>query len=215
MVIHHINPGANYDSNIFLVIGTRTALIDTGTGKESKRNITKIKDHLKGRDLDMIILTHLHYDHIGGLKDIQKEFGSEVLAGAGDAPYIARGDQAYTLSGWYGNDGGYSTEVTELMDGDVIDMGEHKLRVVNTPGHTSGSICLYDEVTLSLFSGDTLFARGIGRTDLPSGSTKELIRSLNKLNEIEIKMLYPGHMNVVSDGKGAVRYGLIMTGGMN
>jgi len=215
MVIHHINPGTNFDSNIFLIIGTRTALIDAGTGKESKRNIAKIKDHLNGRELDMIILTHFHFDHIGGLKDLQKEFDAEVLAGAGDAPFIANGDPEYTLSGWYSDGPAYSTEVTELMEGDVIDMGEHRLRVVNTPGHTSGSICLYDEVTLSLFSGDTLFARGIGRTDLPSGSTGELIRSLKKLSEIDIKMLYPGHMNTVSDGKGAVRYGLMMTGGMS
>jgi len=214
MVIHHINPGTNFDSNIFLVIGSKTVLIDAGTGKDSKRNISKIKDILNGRKLDMIILTHFHFDHIGGLKYLLKEFDAEVLAGAGDAPFIASGDPEYTLSGWYGDDEAYTTDVNELFDGDVIDLGEHRLRVVNTPGHTSGSICLYDEVTLSLFSGDTLFARGIGRTDLPSGSTGELIRSLKKLNDMEIKMLYPGHMNAVSDGKGAVRYGLMMTGGM-
>jgi len=214
MVIHQVNSGNTSDSNIYLVIGTRTALIDTGTGKESKRNIAKIKDLLKGKDLDMIILTHFHFDHVGGLKDLQKEFGSEAFAGAGDAPYIASGNPEYTLSWWYDDELGHA-DVTELMEGDVIDLGEHKLKVINTPGHTSGSICLFDEVTHALFSGDTLFARGIGRTDLPSGSTNELARSLKKLSEMDIGMLYPGHMNTVSDGKGAVRYGLIMIGGMN
>jgi glyoxylase-like metal-dependent hydrolase (beta-lactamase superfamily II) len=214
MVVHQVNSGMTSDSNIYLVIGSRTALIDAGTGNENKRNIVRIKELLNGRDLDLIVLTHFHYDHIGGLKDIQNEFGSEALAGAGDAPYIASGDPVYTLCGLFGDELGHS-EVTELMEGDVIDLGEHRLRVVNTPGHTCGSICLYDEATGSLFSGDTVFASGIGRTDFPSGSADELIRSLKKLSSMNIGTLYPGHMNTASDGNGAVRYGLMMMGGCN
>jgi len=212
MVVHQVNSGMTSDSNIYLVIGSRTALIDTGTGKENGRNISKIKELLNGRDLDIIVLTHFHYDHIGGLRGIQNEFGSEAFAGAGDAPFIANGDSAYTLSGWFGDELGHA-DITELMEGDVIDLGEHRLRVVNTPGHTCGSICLYDEVTNSLFSGDTVFARGIGRTDFPTGSTDELIRSLKKLSSMDIGALYPGHMNAVSDGNEAITYGLMMVGG--
>jgi len=213
MGVHQVNPGASSDSNIYLVIGSRTALIDTGTGNSSRKDIEKIKDLLKGRGLDIVILTHFHADHIGGLQDMLNEFGSEAFAGAGDAPYIKSGDPAFTFSDMYGRELG-PIEVTELMEGDTIDLGEHRLRVINTPGHTCGGICMYDEMTHALFSGDTVFARGIGRTDFPTGSAKELFNSLKKLSDIDIKTLYPGHMNTVSDGNAAIKYSLVLMGGM-
>lgn len=214
MVIRHVNPGASADSNIYLVIGSRTALIDTGTGNDSGRNIARIKNILDGRGLDMIIVTHFHFDHTGGLTDLVSEFGSEAFAGAGDAPYIKSGDAAYTLPDLFGRRA-VPAEVTELMEGDTIDLGEHRLRVINTPGHTCGGICLYDEATRSLFSGDTVFASGIGRTDFPSGSAKELARSLKKLSEMDVKTIYPGHMEIAYDGKEAIRNGLMMMGVMS
>jgi glyoxylase-like metal-dependent hydrolase (beta-lactamase superfamily II) len=211
MAVHQINSGLTSDSNIYLVIGSRTVLIDTGTGGDSRRNIARIKELLNGRDLDMIVLTHFHFDHIGGLRDLLDEFGSEAFAGAGDAPYIMNGDPSYTLSGIFGGKIG-PAEVTELMEGDAIDLGEHRLRVINTPGHTSGGICLYDERTHSLFSGDTVFSRGVGRTDFPSGSSRELVMSLRKLSGMDVGTLYPGHMDTSPDGNRAIRYGLLMMG---
>jgi len=213
MTVHQVNPGASSDSNIYLVIGNRTVLIDTGTGNASGKDIAKIKDLLKGKDLDMIVVTHFHADHIGGLQNMLDEFGSEAFAGAGDAPYIKSGDPAFTFADMYDREL-RPVEITELMEGDTIELGEHRLRVINTPGHTCGGICLYDEITHSLFSGDTVFARGIGRTDFPTGSAKELFNSLKKLSEIDVKTLYPGHMNMVSDGNGAIKYGILMMEGM-
>ena len=211
MAVHHINSGFSSDSNIFLVVGSRTALIDTGTGHQNKRNIAKIKEILKERSLDMIILTHFHADHSGGLKGMMDEFGSEAFIGAGDAPYIISADPEYTYSEMFDVDL-EPVDVSELMEGDVIDLGVHKLNVINTPGHTCGGICLYDEVTNSLFSGDTVFSQGVGRTDFPTGSSKELTRSLERLCKIKIKTLYPGHMDITSDGNRAVMSGLRMMG---
>jgi glyoxylase-like metal-dependent hydrolase (beta-lactamase superfamily II) len=213
MVVHQINPDASSDSNIYLVIGSRTALIDTGTGNNGKRNIARIKDILNGRGLDMVILTHFHFDHTGGLAGILREFGSEAFAGAGDAPYIMNADPAVMSELFYAK--AEPVEVTELMEGDTIDLGEHRLRVINTPGHTCGGICLYDEITNSLFSGDTVFGNSIGRTDFPTGSTKELAMSLKKLSGIDVKTLYPGHMDIASDGNRSIRNGLMMVGGLN
>jgi glyoxylase-like metal-dependent hydrolase (beta-lactamase superfamily II) len=214
MVVHLINPDAYSDSNIYLLIGSRTALIDTGTGSNSGIIIKRIKELLGGRGLDMVILTHFHYDHVGGLADIVEEFGSEAFIGAGDAPYVMSADPSFTLSGLFGGRI-EPAEVTELMEGDVIDLGEHRMRVINTPGHTCGGICLYDETDHSLFSGDTVFGDGVGRTDFPTGSAGELRNSLKKLSGIDVKLMYPGHMDIVSDGNRSIRNGLIIMGGMN
>ena len=141
-----------------------------------------------------------------------EEFGSEAMAGAGDAPYIANADPKYTLSDMFDGEL-YSMDITELVEGDVIDLGDHRLRVISTPGHTCGGICLYDEVTRSLFSGDTVFSYGVGRTDFPSGSKNELIGSLRKLSELDVGTLYPGHSEITEEGNRAIKYGLMMMGG--
>jgi glyoxylase-like metal-dependent hydrolase (beta-lactamase superfamily II) len=80
-----------------------------------------------------------------------------------------------------------------LTEGDTIDIGDHALTVVHTPGHTSGSICLLDTVTRTLFSGDTWFMNGIGRTDLPSGSFEMMERSFQKLRTVDADHVCPGH----------------------
>jgi len=212
MTIHSINSIGMFGSNIFLVVGSKTVLVDAGSGVLLNKMISKIKRTLKDRRLDMIVLTHCHYDHIGGAKALADEFGSDIMAGMGDAPYIANGDPEYTAARMFGGKV-YPMDVTELVEGDIIDLGDHRLRVVDTPGHTLGGICLYDEVTRSLFSGDTVFARGVGRTDLISGSSRDLINSLKKLKDLDIGTLYPGHGGCISDGNKAVEYGLIMMGG--
>ncbi len=76
-----------------------------------------------------------------------------------------------------------------LKDKETLDLGDVKLKVIHTPGHTPGSICLYEPRSKSLFSGDTVFPFGsVGRTDLPGGDAKEIIHSIKRL-----KILYPGH----------------------
>jgi Zn-dependent hydrolases, including glyoxylases len=212
MTIHSIDCSGMFGSNIFLIVGTRTVLVDAGSGVLPKRMISEIKGILKDRRLDMIVLTHCHFDHIGGAKALTDEFGSDIMAGIGDAPYIANGDPEYTAARMFGSRLS-QLDVMELVEGDIIDLGDHRLRVVNTPGHTMGGICLYDEITRSLFSGDTVFSGGVGRTDLISGSTRDLINSLRKLKDLDISTLYPGHGDCASDGNRAVKYGLIMMGG--
>lgn len=212
MTIHQVFTGVPFDSNIFLVTGERNILIDTGTGYDSGV-LNNIRNILNGRDLDIVILTHCHYDHIGGLDSVMNEFGCEAYAGMIDAIPIRNADPDLTL---YEDFNGHLNlmDISDLMDGDAIDSGEHILRALHTPGHTQGGICLFDETTNSLFSGDTVFANGVGRTDLPSGSAGELISSLEMLSNINIKTLYPGHGPCVyEDGNGAIRRGLKMMKG--
>ena len=213
MTVHRIVSEDASDSNIYLIVGTRTVLVDTGTGSCSDVVIDGIKNVLGNRKLDNIVLTHCHFDHIGGLRALVKEFDAEPMAGMGDAPYIANGDPAYTLSRMFGGDLGHM-DMRELVEGDIMDLGEHRLRVIDTPGHTMGGICLYDEITKGLFSGDTVFAQGVGRTDFVSGSSYDMRSSLKKLNQLDIGTLYPGHMECAKDGNRSVEYGLLMMGGL-
>jgi len=210
MVVSKISSKIPYDSNIYLIQGKKNILIDTGTGIDSDNVLKSIKSVLNGRKLDMIILTHCHADHVGGLKDITDQFSCMAFAGK-DACFISNASPEVLAEEVLGMPV-EPVDVIELPNNEMIDIEEHRLRIIYTPGHTSGSISIYDEITKSLFSGDTLFTMGIGRTDFPTGSFKALKESLIHLSKIEIKSLYPGHGNVSDQGDRMVRYGLNMMG---
>ena len=192
MYIRRIDSGIPFDSSIYLVIGERTMLVDAGSGLGHERVVETIRSILGDRHLDMIVVTHCHYDHVGGLAPLVEEFGSEAYAGELDAPSIREADDTYILASAF--DGVVkSVDVKDLKDGEVIDLGDSRFRVISTPGHTRGSICLYDDVSGALISGDTLFETGVGRTDFAGGSMTDLRRSLTSLSNIDIRELYPGH----------------------
>ena len=138
-----------------------------------------------GVTLDAIVFTHGHYDHIAAAD----ELGVNKVHLHEDEVQLYRKPE-YNLSGHFGAAfcGGKETEV--LHDGDAF-MG---FTVIHTPGHTPGGICLYNEEENILFSGDTLFCRGYGRTDFPGGSMLKLRESLLKLLALpEDTKVYPGH----------------------
>ncbi|MDR0334505.1 MAG: MBL fold metallo-hydrolase [Methanomassiliicoccaceae archaeon] len=200
MAIEQVDLAQLFDSNIYLVSGDRTVLIDSGIGFQWEDINASVRKMLNGRKLDILILTHRHYDHVGGANAIIKEFGpSEVYTGKGDAEPLRKGDRASTLGERFGG-ALEPMDVKELGEGDIIDIGGHRLRAIATPGHTIGSICLFDEVTGALFSGDTVFVGGIGRCDLPTGNADQLIDSLKKLNTLKINGFYPGHGPAVPKG---------------
>jgi len=199
MAIIQLEPAVLFDSNIYLIIGEKTVLVDTGTGFQVKDTIASLRKHLNGRSLDIVVITHRHYDHVGGLGAIIAEFKPTVYAGADDAVPLREGDSESTMGTAFG--GTISPmDVEDLKDGDVIDVGEHKLMTIDTPGHTSGSISLLDTVTGALFTGDVIFVDGVGRYDLPTASKKQLVESLQRLMNLDINGFYPGHGPSVSKG---------------
>lgn len=135
-----------------------------------------------GRRVAAVVLTHGHFDHLGA---------AAALVAATGAPLMAHRLDAAAVSDPWANGGlsfGFEYEAPEpdrlLEDGDMVEAGALRLRVLHTPGHTPGGICLFasapadDADTPHLFSGDTLFARSIGRTDFPGGDARALARSL-------------------------------------
>lgn len=146
-------------------------LIDPGD--EAEKIIEKAKE--SGAIFKKIILTHTHPDHIEALESVQSKLGGEVLVHTEEAGEIKHKNKK------------------ALKEGDVIKIGKSELKVIHTPGHTPGSFCLLGKD--KIFTGDTLFLNGCGRTDLPGGDWKALEKSLIRLEKL-IKpgmQVLPGH----------------------
>ena len=204
-MIHFIRPYYNFDCNVYLLTGSSNILIDTGTGLNRSYLIQSIRDII-GSDgvLDKVLLTHCHFDHIGGGQSLIEVFGCEVFASSMDAEAVRTGDDTYTLSSDFDlNVPPYP--VSDLDEDSIIDIGEHSLRVMSTPGHTRGGLCFYDTISSSLFSGDTIFSNGVGRTDFNGGSIISLKNSIKYLSDMAVLDLYPGHGNPTSDWPSAIR----------
>lgn len=213
MAVKQLESALLFDSNIYVLIGSdKTALIDTGTGFQVDKTIASLKEVLKGRGLDYIILTHRHYDHVGGLSGLIKEFSPRVYAGEYDAIPLRKGDSESTLGTKFG---GHidPMDVVSLKEGDKIALGGHTLVTIDTPGHTIGSICLFDEVTGALFTGDTVFVDGVGNTIHPTGSLDQEKQSLKKLLNFDFNGFYPGHGPALDiGGKEQIERGLCILG---
>lgn len=137
-----------------------------------------------------IVCTHGHPDHTGALRKVVAATGAPVYVHAADASLLARTWPEYAVDEVPAAPG---TEVRLLRDGDAVGVGQTGLRVLHTPGHCPGAIVLYGgEVA---FTGDTLFAGSVGRTDLPGGDPSALEASLRRLvlELSPITLIYPGH----------------------
>jgi hydroxyacylglutathione hydrolase len=157
-------------------------------GDEAKRILKRVKD-LK-LDIKLIVLTHGHIDHIGALKEVKEATGAEVAVHGDDAKSLKEQPLGKIFGLFYATP---PPPDRLLKGGDSIDIGDLHFLVIHTPGHTSGGICLLGEGVV--FSGDTLFNYGIGRSDLPGGSYSQLMNSLQtKLMTLpDDTIVYPGH----------------------
>ncbi len=147
----------------------------------------------EGLKVKYIVNTHGHFDHVGGNAEVKAYTGAQVAIHGNDAPLLKESHEHGILFGVK------TPEQDEpeilLKDGDVIKAGEIKMRVLHTPGHTKGGICLYDKKKGRVFTGDTLFAGSIGRTDFPGGSYDEIMDSIKKkiLPLGGFVRVFPGH----------------------
>ena len=171
--------GVDLSSNIYLIGDKAITLVDTGAGNRSNR-IQPILNalNLGLKDVKKIILTHTHFDHIGGLSEMQQASKPVIM--------VHENEQEKLEAKGY--------NICALKDGDIIDTPIGQFKVIHTPGHTEGSICLYNEEKKTIFTGDTVFPEGrFGRTDLPTGDSRLIIKSLKKLAKLKVEILLAGH----------------------
>lgn len=170
------------------------AVIDPGMlGPKEEKAITDFisKNNLK---LTHIINTHLHLDHAIGNGFLKDTYKVPVLASKADEPLGKRMQEQAMMFGI--NEKFKGVEITDyLNDGDIIKIGDGELQVIAVPGHSQGSVALYDKKDGFLISGDALFQGSIGRTDLPGGNYAQLIDSIKTklLTLPEDTIVYPGH----------------------
>ncbi|MFB6070773.1 MAG: MBL fold metallo-hydrolase [Halanaeroarchaeum sp.] len=160
----------SFTSNVFLVDGDRTVLVDPGSNFD-------VVAALEERDvaLDAVVLTHTHPDHVGNVDAVKS---------------------ALDVDAW-GYDPDHQAVDAELTDGDRIRIGNADYRVLHTPGHKNDHVCLYSAEASTLFSGDLVFAGGgFGRTDLEEGDRERLVRSIEYVLETvtdDFAVMHAGH----------------------
>ena len=168
MILKQIKAGP-FEANNYLIIDENTkkaAMVDASGDFE------KVKSLLDeyGATLEKILLTHGHFDHIGGCYDFQKKLDSKVFIHKDDAEMVTKLKQQLQMFGMPAQE--EPTTDGFIEDGEIIEVGDLKIKAIHTPGHTKGGICFVVENII--FSGDTIFLHSVGRTDLPGGSYKEL-----------------------------------------
>jgi glyoxylase-like metal-dependent hydrolase (beta-lactamase superfamily II) len=181
MLIKNLQLG-EIETNCYIVTDEATlqcAVIDPG----AESNV--VMDYIESNKLDVraILLTHGHFDHTMAVEEVHESTGAAVFINSKDA-YSDGPENPYKFK---------ATDYTKYYgEGDVITVGGLEFTVLETPGHSAGSVTL--KCQDALFTGDTLFRDSCGRTDLPGGEMKKLLHSLARLSKLEGNFeVYPGH----------------------
>jgi hydroxyacylglutathione hydrolase len=151
-----------------------------------------------GLKVKMIVITHAHIDHIGGAQKLKAATGAPVYMNAADEELHRRMD---LQAGWLGMPTPQTGDIdVAAKDGDLLMVGGTEVNVLHTPGHTQGSICLWMPSESKLVAGDTLFRESIGRTDLPGGDGRQILRSIHdKLLPLPGEaVVIPGHGGITT-----------------
>jgi glyoxylase-like metal-dependent hydrolase (beta-lactamase superfamily II) len=185
------------NGNHFVFRSKRPILIDTAYIADFRETADLIAQlDLNLSDVQLIISTHCHCDHIGGNKHIQDQSGCDIaLHKIGKYFTDTRNDWA-TWWGYYGQEAAFFDCTIELNDGDVLAIGPHEFTVMHTPGHAAEGIVLYNRKERLLISSDTLWKNDMAVMTLQiegSAAPFHMLESLEKLASLDVRMVYPGH----------------------
>lgn len=177
--------------NTYIVEDNNTIImIDCGASLELILDEYRNENKKELQHIDAIFLTHTHFDHTCGLKDVLTKFDSPVFVKNGCSSWIS--DPYYNASGMFSRPLNFKpAHINEISTENEIIVKNLAVEPFFTPGHTDCSMCF--KIGDYLFTGDTKFYLSVGRTDLPTGSDEKLTESLKKINNIKCLLCYPGH----------------------
>ncbi|MGQ9478856.1 MAG: MBL fold metallo-hydrolase [Thermoproteota archaeon] len=175
------------DCNKYIIDGDFLILVDTGNPRFIDRLLKGIRnDGLDPSRIRLILNTHCHPDHCGANVEIKKLTGANVIVHPAELEYV----EDYR---WIGERIGVEVDVGADADWREVIFNGITLQLIHTPGHSPGSICVYSHEGKFLICGDLVFTGTIGTTELPGGDESMLKKSVEKISELEIEHLLPGH----------------------
>jgi len=194
-------PVTPYQQNCSLVIceQTKTAAI-VDPGGEIERILTAVKNHQV--NVDKIILTHGHLDHVGGTEALAENLSVPIIGPEKeDAFWLEQLEAQSTMFGFPKADSFLPTQWLE--EGEVVAVGNIKLKVLHIPGHTPGHVALFDQLSKQIIVGDILFNGAIGRSDFPRGNHAQLISGIKQklLTLPDETVVFPGHGPTTTIGR--------------
>jgi hydroxyacylglutathione hydrolase len=187
------------NSNTYLIEGRKKILIDPGHAHLFRQVTDQLAGlSLRPHDLDLIVLTHGHPDHMEAIR-LFSNSPSLIAMHKVEAEFVRN------LASHFGTAlDAPDFQPSLLLQEGTLQVEDMAFQVLHTPGHSPGSICIYWPEKKSLFSGDVIFHQGLGRTDLPGGNGEDLKASIRRLSHLEVEHLLPGHGEWIS-GREAVK----------
>ena len=160
----------DFTGNIWYIDGSEKILVDLGTG-DSWKSIRELEE------VDKIVITHSHYDHVDNLTKVEEKYSPEIYAYKPE---------------------NLEVDAKKISEDSRLTLSDTEFQVIHTPGHKDDSVCLYSEEEKILFTGDLIFPEGgFGRTDIEEGDRELLINSIKKITALDVDTFYPGHEDMV------------------
>ncbi|MBN2467831.1 MAG: MBL fold metallo-hydrolase [Deltaproteobacteria bacterium] len=184
------------DCNTYLIKNEKTMIVDVGLDKNLPLLLAALKeDGIDLHEIDLVVNTHLHVDHAWANTPFKEKSGALIeLAPVQKEHYPISVRQTSRFFGLepieFDEDGLLNTS---------INLGTEEVDIIHTPGHSPDSVCFYCKESKALICGDLIFDCNTGRSDLPGGNGEQLRQSINKIAELDIELLLPGHMDIITD----------------
>lgn len=184
------------DCNTYVIKGDPTLIIDPGSPQFLPLLLQDLsKDGIAPEDISIITNTHLHGDHSGANEALKKLSGAEIIIHLAQKRfYDVTVIETAMVFGF--QPAGFKEDA--CFNTDKLSVGKAELDISYSPGHSPDSVCFYCREDKTIICGDLIFDRNTGRVDLPGGNADELRQSINKLAQLEIEYLLPGHMDIVT-----------------